>query len=111
MATAVLALSVSACTANQPFYPSYLIGLSNPCESVAEFVVVFNSEHQYRRKTPPESISSNIDIGMKQELLEQLGTDFTVTISFKSKSINYTKEEVKKYFYLGHDEEVQTTHW
>ncbi|WP_223668888.1 hypothetical protein [Kangiella shandongensis] len=111
VATIVLALCLSACNAKQPFYPSYLIGLSNPCESEVEFEITFNPEHQYHRNVPPQEKTSYINLGMKKELLEQLGTDFTVTISSKAKSVSYTKDEVKKYFYLAHDARVQTTHW
>lgn len=103
--------SLSSCNANQPFHPSYLIGLSNPCKTEVEFEITFDKEHQYYRVIAPQDQTSYINLGMKKELLEQLGADFTVTISSKDKSISYTEAEVKKYFYLGHDAKVQTTHW
>lgn len=71
----------------------------------------FNTKHQYSQEMKAQDPMARINIGMKEKLLRKLGTEFTATISSPEKSHSYTKEEVKKYFFLAHDEEVQVTHW
>ena len=64
-----------------------------------------------KKQSPQQpTITATEKVG-KQQQLEQLGVDFTVTISSDGKSISYTKDNVRKHFYLGHDKTVKTTHW